>query len=451
MKFLFLLISLRFTSINSNSFYIIHSAENDKNEQDENIQLDIKSNAEIKVDEISNTIDNFESKWEKYAKNVKNLHSLYASKIRDIGRIISIDDEEITTIETSDDDYTEAPDVVSSYFNISVENYKISSVRDCGFYVKDDGWKFMTFGCGEKWNLVTIIDEYKFKCLEVIINNDSHEFLKCRKIDNKKYSPITADDIQMENYEVDDLLTNFYIPKSKNDEEILCESFDFRIRNDVYALKCQEKNLNLPKIIKFHKKFYKCEDGSDLDEDYFIYGLCEIVSDENVPHFDYQINQKTLEDIDDQESITTTTEILPNMKKWVKMCQKSTKVPENSVIAGKNHDGLPFYVIRKKIDDEYFFGRFVEGDSIVGFVTNEEEEIELSDFEILTATNYKWCKYDSDHSYSSCLPICRACVNRTKIPGTLLDDGVCRIGYDSKIYEKSSRVQVLILGVTSCE
>jgi hypothetical protein len=310
-------------------------------------------------------------KLKKLARKIKHMQSLFASnsdKLVSIGRemsgkIVAIDDEEMTTVETDDDDYyTLAPDVV---YDFPIENERFVPRMACGFYVKDESGKFLGLGCESGKESVTLIDEFKFKCIRLEISRSSHTFVNCSRVDSKRYSPVTAEDLDMESYNVDDLLTSFFIPKSKDGKEIACENFKFRIRTDVYASGCREKSLDYPRIVTFHDRQYKCEDGSDMDDDFFIYGLCEEVSAQDTT---------TLE--------PPTTEPLPNMKKWVKMCERSTRIPEHAVIGGKDHDGSPFYVIRKKVDDEYLFGRFVESESKVGFVTNEEEEIELSDFEV---------------------------------------------------------------------
>ena len=64
----------------------------------------------------------------------------------------------------------------------------------------------------------------------------------------------------------------------------------------------------------------------------------------------------------------------------------------------------------------------------------------------MTSPNYIWCEFEKNKNYNE-LPICRAEHNMSVIPGTLEKNGICRIGFDFKVYRYTTgNFKVLRIG-----
>ncbi|XP_070498010.1 nuclease SbcCD subunit C-like [Chironomus tepperi] len=133
--------------------------------------------------------------------------------------------------------------------------------------------------------------------------------------------------------------------------------------------------------------------------------------------------------------------------KWVEAYQGNRHLSEHAAIGGRDVDGVPFYVARKEDYKSYLYGKFAFSlGRRHAYFPYEYAEYGVEKFEILTSPNYIWCDFDDKKNYSE-LPICRAEHNSSVIPGTLEKNGVCRIGYNFKVYRYSKKsIKVLRIG-----
>lgn len=116
---------------------------------------------------------------------------------------------------------------------------------------------------------------------------------------------------------------------------------------------------------------------------------------------------------------------------WVPFEENSMTLPENAVTGCEDIDGSSLYVIRKKRGNSYLYGKYAFSDERKNaYITNDEKEYGISHFEILTATNYSWCETNSFDIHDLEYPICKASYKNSTVPGTLLEDGTCRIGFE---------------------
>ncbi|KAG5669819.1 hypothetical protein PVAND_000112 [Polypedilum vanderplanki] len=136
---------------------------------------------------------------------------------------------------------------------------------------------------------------------------------------------------------------------------------------------------------------------------------------------------------------------------WQKVDQNSTILPKNSVIGAENNkDGHNLYIIRKIINDKIFYGDIVGGNLKDAFVVDIDinEDISVSNPEVLIAKNYVWCKLDSQN-FNPELPICRAMHDGILLTGTLLSNGSCKLVYSTAPI-KIDEIEILILNKSSC-
>lgn len=69
--------------------------------------------------------------------------------------------------------------------------------------------------------------------------------------------------------------------------------------------------------------------------------------------------------------------------KWVPLEEKSSTLPENSVTGCNDIDGSPLYVIRKKRENSYLYGKYAFSDERKNaYITNDEKEYGISYFEV---------------------------------------------------------------------
>jgi len=69
--------------------------------------------------------------------------------------------------------------------------------------------------------------------------------------------------------------------------------------------------------------------------------------------------------------------------KWVPLEEKATTLPENSVTGCNDIDGSPLYVIRKKRENSYLYGKYAFSDERKNaYITNDEKEYGISQFEV---------------------------------------------------------------------
>ncbi|CAG9807650.1 unnamed protein product [Chironomus riparius] len=152
-------------------------------------------------------------------------------------------------------------------------------------------------------------------------------------------------------------------------------------------------------------------------------------------------------------------EISSNAFKWIAF-SKSNNIPTDAVSAGEDTDGSNLYIIRSKKDDSYLYGKLASSSSRKdAYVTNNDVEITPSSFELLTFKNYTWCDTKTykirENTPSVCTtthyyePSWSFARKEIKLPGTLLKDGKCRIGFGWKVHTYSENVKVLGLG--SCK
>jgi len=150
-----------------------------------------------------------------------------------------------------------------------------------------------------------------------------------------------------------------------------------------------------------------------------------------------------------QGNVTTISEKFPEINvvnldfeatntdcSWKRWNDLTTDLEENAVIGGQDVDGTPLYVIRSRSDDSmpYSYGKFAV-ERTHAYITDDEKEFGVRGFELFTCDLLNWCPYDEAYKYED--PICRGYLPTNEdvlIPGTLQDDGTCRIGYGYKSY-----------------
>lgn len=73
---------------------------------------------------------------------------------------------------------------------------------------------------------------------------------------------------------------------------------------------------------------------------------------------------------------------IPDLYKWIPF-DKSTRVPSDAILGGKDTDGSNLYIIRTKKDDSYLYGKYAVNDNRKDvYVTNYDSELTANDFEV---------------------------------------------------------------------
>lgn len=74
--------------------------------------------------------------------------------------------------------------------------------------------------------------------------------------------------------------------------------------------------------------------------------------------------------------------MIPDLYKWIPF-DKSTTVPSDAILGGKDTDGSNLYIIRTKKDDSYLYGKYAVNENRRDtYVTNTESEVTANNFEV---------------------------------------------------------------------
>ncbi|CAG9809614.1 unnamed protein product [Chironomus riparius] len=103
---------------------------------------------------------------------------------------------------------------------------------------------------------------------------------------------------------------------------------------------------------------------------------------------------------------------------------------QNGVLGGIDLDGSKVYVIRRKSGSDYNYGKVaLRPSKNEAYITSDSLEINVDDYELLISNNYQWHSSETTKIAESTIPICRAKKDNLFVPGKLLKDGRCKIGF----------------------
>ncbi|KAL7022992.1 hypothetical protein ACKWTF_012454 [Chironomus riparius] len=142
-----------------------------------------------------------------------------------------------------------------------------------------------------------------------------------------------------------------------------------------------------------------------------------------------------------------STTLKPEKYKWISWYEKATNIPDDAVLGGKDVDGSLLYVIRVGNKNKHLYGKFAIKRQNA-YAINESQEFGVITFDLLTAEKYLWYNNRLFNNTSD-LSICRANAMESVIPGFLLPNQICRIGFEWKSYEYDE-YEVLKIG-DKCE
>ncbi|CAG9809615.1 unnamed protein product [Chironomus riparius] len=117
---------------------------------------------------------------------------------------------------------------------------------------------------------------------------------------------------------------------------------------------------------------------------------------------------------------------------------------KNGVLAGVDLDGSELYVIRRKSGTPKLYGKVALRPSRNdAYVTKDSSEIAVDDVDILVSKNFKWLSSNKNRIVDVMPPICRAKKDNLFVPGTVLEDGRCRIGFGFGIIMFDNNFEIL--------